>query len=76
MVNSKNLALTKNLAHALVDGAVGLEVVAQGFFQHDAGFGGVEFGYGQLFTDGVEQARRCGQIHHDVICFSLSQSRR
>ncbi len=42
MVNSENFVLFKDLAHALVDELVGLEVVAQRLFQNDASFGGVE----------------------------------
>ena len=76
MVDPKNLVFTKNLAHTLVDGLVGLEVVAQRFFQHDASFGGVEFGDGKLLADRVEQAGCRGQVHHHVVCFAFGQSRR
>ena len=74
VVNSENLVLFKDLAHALVDELVGLEVVAQRLFQNDASFGGVQFGYGQLFAHCIEQAGRSGQVHHHVVCFTFGQA--
>ena len=74
MVDPKNLVFTKNLADTLVDGLVGLEVVAQRFFQNDASFGRVQFGDGELLADRVEQAGCRGQVHHHVLCFAFGQS--
>ena len=74
MVDPKNLVFTKNLADTLVDGLVGLEVVAQRFFQNNASFGRVQFGDGELLADRVEQAGCRGQVHHHVLCFAFGQA--
>ena len=63
MVNAEDLTLFKELAHRVVDGAVGCQVVAQRFFQHHACLGRIQPGRGQLLADCGEQGRRGGHIH-------------
>ena len=75
MVDAKDLLLFKDLAHRFVDGAVGSQVVAQWFFQHDAGLGRVQSVVGELLTHRGEQAGRGGQVHHHMVSFALGQAR-
>ena len=74
VVDAEDLLLFEDLAHRLVDGAVGGQIVAQRFFQHDAGLGGVQTIGGELLADGGEQAGRGGQIHHHAVGLALGQT--
>ena len=68
MVDAKHLPFGQHLPHGGVDGAVGGEVVAQGFFQHHPHVRAVQAHGGNLLHDGGEQRRGGGQVHHHRIC--------
>ncbi len=74
VVNAKDLFLTEDRAHRVVDGAVGCQVVPQGFFKHHTGVGRVQPRYRQLLTHGGKQRRRSSDIHdHRVGLAGLEQ---
>ena len=73
VVDAENLLFAKKSADGFVDGPVAGQVVAQRFFQHHTGVGGVESGRTKLFTHGGEQGRCRGHIHHHGVDLALSQ---
>jgi len=74
VVDAEDLLLFEGQAHRMVDGAVGGQVVAQWFFEHDARFGRVQTAGGELLAHGGEQAGRGGQIHHHMVGLALGQA--
>ena len=74
VVDAEDLLLFESQAHCVVDGAVGGQVVAQRFFEHDARLGRVQAVGGELFAHGGEQAGRGGQIHHHMVGLALGQA--
>src|SRR5512140_1531997 len=75
VVDPEDLFLTEHPAHGLVDGTVRRQVMAQRFFQHDAGARGDQSGGSQLLARGGEQRRRRRQVHHDLLSLPLVQRR-
>ena len=76
VINAKYLALFKEAAHRVVDAAVGRQIMAQRFFQHDAGLRCVQSGAGKLLADGGEQGRGGGNIHDHRVGIALLQGLR
>ena len=67
MVDAEHLLLAEHLGHAVVDGAVAGQVMAERFFQHHAGLWCVQAGNRQLLDDGGEQRGRGGQVHYHSV---------
>ena len=76
VVDTEHLPLGQHLPHRLVDGPVGRQVMAQGFFQHHAHIRAVEPHRRDLLHDAGEQAGGGGQVHHHRICVTGSQQLR
>ncbi len=73
VVDPEDLLFTKHPTHHRIDGAVGRQVVPEGFFQHDARLGGVEAGRSQLLADGGEQGRRGREVHDHRVGLAFGQ---
>ena len=73
MVDAEHLVFAEHLAHAVVDGAVAGEIVAQRLFQHHPGLRRVQARCRQLLDDGGEQRGRGGQVHHHGVGLALRQ---
>ena len=75
MVDAEHLPFGQHLPHRLVDGPVGGQVMAQGFFQHHAHVQAIEPHRRDLLHDAREQAGGGGQVHHHRICVTGAQKR-
>ena len=64
MVDAVDLLFAEEGSHGGVDALRGGEVVAERFFQHDAGCGAVQPGGGQVAADGHEIVRRGRKVNH------------